>query len=453
MEVKNFFSILPEHFFHIFIGNNRQMAAECITLLYLKTKGSHSFTLERNYAIDLLEDYFISTSQELRDETSAALSSRDAAIYLLRRLKECGWIEEELGKDYMTFYSIQDYAVEIIKTLSALNNENESEYSGYVYLIYNLLTSMQLDNGYITLERIYENTEELFRKLASLNTSLKKYIQKLITGKDRDSLHALLNQFLNDFQAKIVDRAYYNLMTKDHPEKYKNAILKKANELREDMRAVDYIARQMMNRKDISYETAYETILDWLDYIVDCFEGISEIMDSINLRLNQYIRSAVSRITYLLDVQEDMEGQLNRLIKGVHQDRIDLSQEIKLGQVQLLSEESLYVEKTSKKKIIDNAVPVLNMEEAYFQDKLEELIKQNRFSKKAIMQFVEEQLQNRYSMKASELEIESEDLYSYPILIFLYGYSTNMNYTIEQLKTPVHKFSLSFYDFMIRRNT
>ena len=453
MEMKNVFSVLPDNFFSALTGKYSQLVAECITLLYQKTKASHTFTLEKNFMVDLLDDHIQNSHTVVEDDEDKQLNSKDAASYIIKKLKDCGWIEEDLGKDYMTYYSISDYAIEIIKTLLNLTKDNEPEYSGYVYLIFHMLNNFQVENGYITLEQIYINTEELFRKLSNLNTSLKKYIQKLMTGKDKDSLHALLNQFLNDFQAKIVDRAYYNLMTKDHPEKYRHSILNKCYELREDDIVLQKLCNQMQDTKDITSEEAYERITTWIEYIVDSFESIGEILDSINSRLNQYIKSAVSRITYLLGVQEDLEGQLNRIMKAISKDEVDISSSVKIQNTSMINEDSLYVEKKIKKEITKQFVSDTEFDEAYFQDKLEALSKQSRYAKKAIATFVEQQLNNRYSMKASELIIEDSDLYSYPILIFLYGYSTNMNYDIEPLQSDVHKFSLHFKDFIIRRKS
>ena len=451
MQVNNVFSILPDNFFSALVGKYSKMVSECITILYQKTKTSYSFTLERNYAIDILEDHISSNHYEMEDENQKQLDPRNAVLHIINKLKECGWLEEELGKDYMIFYSISDYAVEIIKTLSNLNKENDAEYSGYIYMIFHMLTKMEANNGHLTLEQVYLNTEELFRKLSSLNTSLKKYIQKLMNGKDRNSLQALLNQFLTDFQVKIVDRSYYNLMTKDHPEKYKQAILNKCYELQQDEETLSFIAYQMSDTKDILKEEAYERIHDWIQYIIDCFEGISDIMDSINRRLNQYIKSAVSRITYLLGVQEDLEGQLNRMIKYVAQEDVDMNEYIQLQRIQMVSEDSLYVEPKVKRQIVDESIPIQSFDDPYFQTKMEELSSQSRYAKKAIGDFVEAQLGNRFSMKASELVIEDPDLYAYPILIFLYGYSTNMNYCIEPLRNQIHQFSLSFQDYIIRR--
>ena len=117
----------------------------------------------------------------------------------------------------------------------------------------------------------------------------------------------------------------------------------------------------------------------------------------------------------------------------------------------MISKDSLYVERQRKKPIMDCTIPLEQFDDLFFQEKMEQLAQQNRYAKKTIDEFVDAQLGNRYSMKASELIIEEEDLYTYPILIFLYGYSTNMNYCIEPLRQRVQKFSLSFQDYMIRR--
>ena len=70
-----------------------------------------------------------------------------------------------------------------------------------------------LKSGDLVFETGYENTKELANKLKNLNSNIKKYIQNLLEEGIKDDLEALLKSLLQDYQAKIVDRAYYNLTT------------------------------------------------------------------------------------------------------------------------------------------------------------------------------------------------------------------------------------------------
>ena len=52
---------------------------------------------------------------------------------------------------------------------------------------------------------------------------------------------------------KIVDRAFYNLTTKDHPLKYRNSIISQIQKIVDDPQTTEIIIGNIMLSKDISY--------------------------------------------------------------------------------------------------------------------------------------------------------------------------------------------------------
>ena len=54
---------------------------------------------------------------------------------VLKRLKDCGWIHEEVGENYEVFITFEDYSIQIMDCLFHLEDVRESEeYSGLIYL-------------------------------------------------------------------------------------------------------------------------------------------------------------------------------------------------------------------------------------------------------------------------------------------------------------------------------
>lgn len=447
----NFFSVLPDNFFNIFNGSYRVPAAECLTLLYQKTSGGLSFSMDKETAVFLFEEYFESTHQDIEDENSNHLNVHDSALYLLRRLRDCGWIEEELGENYQYFIHLQDFSVEIIKTLSLLGKESSIEYSGYIYIINETLRRFKIDRGAATLEQIYINTEELFRKLASLNTNIKKYIQKLLDDKTRNDLLALMNQLLDEFQTKIVDRAYYNLSTKDHPEKYKRFILEKVFELYNNDEVIDEIVRQYMDLKGISYTEALELTDSQFTYIIDSFESISDVMDEIDRKHAKYVNSAISRIKYLLDVHEDIEGKINRIIKAVAKDKVDTAVLFNITSTTNINDDSLYNARKPQQKMKNKSIEEIEFNYELIDRYKEKHKYDQRFSKKGINKYVNELLDGSTMKKASEIQIDKPEDFTYLILIYMYGYSRNVDFKIEELDRKVNVKGYTFKDFIIRR--
>ena len=99
------------------------------------------------------------------------------------------------------------------------------EYSSMVYSIYSQFKNFDIENGHKILDAQYSMTKSLMTKLKNLNTNIKRYIKRLVQDNMKNDLNQILDSLLSDYQLKIVDRAFYNLTTKDHPLKYRNSII------------------------------------------------------------------------------------------------------------------------------------------------------------------------------------------------------------------------------------
>ena len=75
----------------------------------------------------------------------------------------------------------------------------------------------------------------------------------------------------------------------------------------------------------------------------------------------------------------------------------------------------------------------------------------NRFSKKNITAFVEEMLENRQVVKASEIEVLSRRDMIRIIFIYLYGKEDKTEYMIRSCEELIEKEGFRFRDFEIKR--
>ncbi|MGN1344291.1 MAG: Wadjet anti-phage system protein JetA family protein, partial [Traorella sp.] len=416
MSNDNFFEVVPENFFNIFAGSYRKSAAECLTLLYKKTSEGFSFSISKEDAIIYIEDYFQSTNQNILDEENNVLKAHEAALYLIRRFKYYGWCDEVIEENYQTYIHLQDYAVEILKTLSSLTKDTTVEYSGYISTIYDILKSFKTQKDAIRIEQVYENTELLFNKLSSLNTNIKKYIQKLLKDKNKDDLVALMNMLLDDYQSKIVDRAYYNLTTKDHPEKYRQEIIDRIIEILNDEKTMDLLTRQLMERKDIEYNDGYQTLIHQLEYVIDHFENINDILDEINQKNHKYVSSALSRITFLLDVHQNIEGKINHLIKAVDNEIIQGEELFKFYEISNAQLESLYTPRRKSENIQLSEIQESEIDETKLEEFKEKLARYQKFSKTGIQDYINHSLGNQNQIQANELSLATNADFTLSIL-------------------------------------
>ena len=108
----NIFDTLPRNFFNIFNTADRVVISECICVLYEYIKDDASFASLKENLIYELTKYFSSHLIELEELQSQ--SPRERAFYVYRRLKECGWLSEEVGENYLYMHRLTKEAENII---------------------------------------------------------------------------------------------------------------------------------------------------------------------------------------------------------------------------------------------------------------------------------------------------------------------------------------------------
>ena len=126
-------------------------------------------------------------------------------------------------ENYVDIIQFDDNALILLKALEDISsNSAPKEYTGYIYVIDNLLRYFDYNQGISIIEQVYDNTETLMNRLRGLNSSIKKYLTKLLNEDNQDA-EKLLKTLLSDYQENVINKAFSNLKLSDNPSKYKKS--------------------------------------------------------------------------------------------------------------------------------------------------------------------------------------------------------------------------------------
>ena len=423
----NIFDTLPRNFFNIFNTADRVVISECICVLYEYIKDDASFASLKENLIYELTKYFSSHLIELEELQSQ--SPRERALYVYRRLKECGWLSEEVGENYHVYASFEDYAISIIETLINLEEDRDIEYSSMVYSIYSQFKNFDIENGH---------------------KILKRYIKRLVQDNMKNDLNQILDSLLSDYQLKIVDRAFYNLTTKDHPLKYRNSIISQIQRIQDDQATSETIIGNIMLSKDLTYQEAMDLFYKQTSYIIDAFESILDLINEINRKNEKFVASATNRIMFLMNVKEDIGGKINDIIKEGQECPEVFDQVATISINKYLDQNSLYLPRQIKKVKNTDLILDTQLDEQTRLMAIEKLKQNEKYTKTAIEKNVLQCLDQQETILGSNYYDQNKDL-SLFILTWLYGYSQNARYKIEPQENIIKKDHYQFREFIIRR--
>lgn len=456
------FDIIPDNFFGPLAAPGKRVYWECICRLFAVTSKQLSFGVERDVLVDELQYYFESTMaadipQEELEEANG-LTSRDKANFMLRRLESYGWIYVDVDYSYVQRVNFKDYAVQILKVLLAVSEERKTEYQGYIYTIYNLVKAS--GNQGIGLLQIVENMDSLITGLKSLNANIKRYIDELTK---HSTVAEIMDALLNDYYSNVVDKAYHRLITADNVSKFRPEIVERLEASSKSERYLRNATIEIAELREISEEDARELVLEMLHNVMAAFKGMDEILDEINKKNTRYQRAAINRARFLLSSSEDIKGQLKEILSFLNQqiqereldynviyELEELDGLVKLFSWDYLDVDSLYAPVEGKKEFQPQDMPIIIPDEAVRDEKRRKMMEKlaRILTPEKISVYVEEQLNGKERMLASDLPLEQEDTFVRMIYIRLYGQRKNMNYRLE-LRDVVEKDGFRFKDFEI----
>lgn len=452
------FETIHPNFFSVLSSPNKKMYIDCIFIIYNAVDSiEESFQGDREYVVQRLIDYFDDKNSENFedvDDDEKTTTSRQKANHVINVLKNNGWIgEEELG-DYKTSINLFDYSIKIINILDDIVNARQDEYTGEIFAIYSLLNAFTKEEGIGVIEQAYRKTNEIIRKLKTLKANIYRYYYDVTKQQSKQDLQKILEKLLIEYKQNFFDSAYYNLKTKDSLPRYKRGILLGISQIYDNVEIMDYLANEVMETKRIDdYNTAFEYLELRLRFVTDSFSALDNLVLDIDRKNEQYISATASKILFLTNHSDDIEGIFNRLFKIVlTDDSFDYNQIIHLSQIKNLDTNSLY---NRRRVRIDTKPDELFIDDDFISDdrkreKIALLLKHNVYGKKEIDKYVSRLLDGKKEILASDVSIDSQEEYVKLILIFLYSKSVGMSYDVELLEYEAKNNFASFRNFTIK---
>lgn len=458
------YNVIPDKFFSPLASPNKKVYADCIFLIYKLMNSQLAFGIERDLIIDCLMDYFNEHQEELVDEDDIKniKSSRDKAGLILRKLYEYGWVDQDQTKNYEQIISLQDYAIEIIKTLDNLVNNKKLEYEGYISTIYTLIRSVNINKG-IVITQVYENTDKLIVGLKSLNANIKKYINELTKHK---TVKEIMSALLDDYRSNIVDKAYHRLITSDNVSRYRPKIIEYLKDFLNNSDYINEAAEDIGNREEIELQAAIEKTRDYIQNVINIFNDIDLIIEDINKKNSQYQKSALNRAKFLLSNTEDLTGQIKSILQYVTDEVIQEDTNLKaIYEIEIIDElfkvfnqgfvdnESLKAPFEGKRDFKADSIEIIEIDIKAREEKMKKIKEKMNSSMNAknIEKEVLKLLGEKDVIVASKLDLKEKTDFIKLIYIRLYGNRDSSKYKIKPLERQVIVHGAKFNDFEIWR--
>lgn len=321
----NPFDILPANLFNIFSTQgyiHLQHHYMAILLRIYALAEFNRFGLTREVVIAEIVDYLKSAGAET--EVAAQISAesdngvdpaqpgggqnaQEYAGYLLRRLDESGWIEREQHADYTETIILPNYAFTLLEAFRTIEEQKPREFSGQLYTAHQLLTAAADRDDFspaLAITQAFENVRQVVRGLNELNQNIRRYIERATRSQSApdgkpSSISDLLHLQFNDF-AETLGPTYHALKTSDHVSRYRRDIVNQLQSWQFDQAWLDSAADELATQGKLTPAQASEEITRLMQFIIHQLEGLDPLLEDIDHRHAQYLRTSLRQIRYQL---------------------------------------------------------------------------------------------------------------------------------------------------------
>ena len=460
------FNIVGESFFKPFSSSYKEVYLDCLNIIYECCKYQMSNSEEKSIVVERLSDYFEERNQknfvfEEEGEENFA-DGRSVALEFIRKLKGFGWIDEEIGKNYISRIYFNDYAITILESFRKIVSEEEAEYQSIIQTIYSIAVNEDAyrqkpyENVLIGLQ---ENIERLIKELKKLNTSIKKYIDKATENKDAAEI---IEDYFT-YHKEIGSKAYHRLKTSDNISRYRPQILDRLSRFTEDE---DILSRTIRGYMEIQNEEdpakAASEIKGMVHYLKGELKNYDVIIEEIENKNVRYINSAIERAKFLLSTDKNIEGKLNKILEMyVHKwntGKEEMQEEeeaflhiFDIFQSGFLDGESFYTPRESKgenngeefsEECFDDSELAKQREQ--MDQKLKALVTQ-----KSICEYVDTVLSDKGMMLGSAFPLSTNEDFVKLIFVRFFAGKKGTGYRVEPTGKMIQVNGFRFADFRI----
>ena len=291
-------------------------------------------------------------SEEELFENEQTLSGK--AHFLVRKLRQTGWILLETGTDFKEYVSVPSYSYQIIQLLHGLTQPAEKENFAFVYSTYSSLKNAdETREPFEMVTALYDGadrTDKLVESLKSVYHSITFYNQQLI---ETLSVNHVLHSHYDAYHEEIIKRILSPLKIRDSVPKYKiplSSILKKW--LIDEDALESMAAYLQVSASSLPIEHYRQEIQRQIFYILDTYDNLERdyirVIDAKNV---QYTRATTQKIDFLVNSDQTIKGNLIQILKAISDPETSsralqyATDAFELYELSCLFEESLYERK------------------------------------------------------------------------------------------------------------
>ena len=323
----NPFDVLPLNLFNLFITQGYvtlQRHYMAILLRIYALAEFNRFGLAREVVISEIMDYLREAGANAEEETSEAVlwikvematqataepdsvstatpkSEQDYASFFIRRLEETGWIEREQHADYSETITLPDYAFTLLEALRKIQEQKPHDFPGQLYAAHQLITAADTNKDFspaLAITQAYENVRQMVRGLSELNQNIRRYVERATREKNiADILHLQFEDY-----SQTLGASYHALKTSDHVSRYRRDITNRLQTWELDSNWLTQAAEELsVQSRTVSPAQAEQTLVGYVHFIIHQLEGLDPLIEDIDKRHAQYLRTSLRQIRYQL---------------------------------------------------------------------------------------------------------------------------------------------------------
>jgi hypothetical protein len=236
---------------------------------------------------------------------------------------DAGWLEREQQADYTEFIVLPDYAFTLLEALRTIQEQKPREYTGQLYTAHQLLTNENEDfSPAVALTQAYENVRQVVRGLNELNQNIRRYTERVTRDGSTEltegrSVADLLRLQYDDY-AQVLGPTYHALKTSDHISRYRRDIVVRLQEWTLESEWLDCTADELATQGRLTPAQAADEINHYMRFIVNQLESLDPLLEEIDRRHAQYLRTSLRQIRYqLTSADGSFQDRLALLARGL----------------------------------------------------------------------------------------------------------------------------------------
>jgi hypothetical protein len=327
--LSNPFDVLPANLFNLLGSQAGELQRHYMAILIriYELAEFNRFGLTREVVVAEIVDYLTGEGADALTSTATGPSDEDEpedpptgdaqeyASWILRRLVDAGWLEREQQADYTEFIILPDYAFTLLEAFRTIQEQKPREYTGQLYAAHQLLTNESEDfSPALALSQAYENVRQVLRGLNELNQNIRRYTDRVTH--DRPVAELLRLQY--DDYAQVLGPAYHALKTSDHISRYRRDIVTRLQEWQLEDNWLDRTADELATQGRLSPAQAAGEINHYMRFIVNQLESLDPLLEEIDRRHAQYLRTSLRQIRYqLVSADGGFKDRLVSLARGL----------------------------------------------------------------------------------------------------------------------------------------